>query len=207
MSWLKIAILLTSKFLLLFSQVSYAAPSSQEKVLTSERFIFKIVDQSVGISDVKFQLRNLQGLDCVNNQSLIIRYFGKGFALGMSRFVKDLPQDSNLVSPYLHKHQELLKKMRLFFKLLRYADDQQTSVGQDIRKLVRESAKEYKCNTEILYKDDLKSNFKQLLRLEMYVRGRYGSQLADNRSFESIKQSMDIFMDSLDKQFGHEYFW
>lgn len=207
MSWLKIAILLISKFLLLFSQVSYAAPSPQEKVLTSERFIFRIVDQSVGISDINFQLRNLQGLDCVNHQSMIVRYFGKGFALDMDKFSKGIPEDSTNVSAYLHNHQDLLKRMRIFFKLLRYADDQQTTIGLDVRKLVRESAKEYKCNTEILYKDDLKSNFKQLLRLEMYLRGRYGSQLADKRSFESIKQSMELFMDSLDKQFAHEYFW
>jgi hypothetical protein len=198
--------LLTSKFLLLFNQVSYAAPS-EERVLTSERFIFRIVDQSIGISDINFQLRNLQGLDCVNHQSLIVRYFGKGFPLEMTKFLKDLPLDSAQVPAYLHVHQELLKKMRIFFKLLRYADDQQTTISLDIRKLVRESAKEYKCNTEILYKDDLKSNFKQLLRLEMYLRGRYGSQLADKRSFESIKQSMELFMDSLDKQFAHEYFW
>lgn len=177
------------------------------RVLTSERFIFRVVDQSVGVSDLKYQLRNLQGLDCVNHQSLIIRYFGKGFAFDMDRFVREIPQDSKQVSDYLHKHQELLKKMRIFFKLLRYADDQQTSVSVDVRKLVRESAKENKCNTEILYKDDLKSNFKQLLRLEVYLRGRYGSQLEDKRSFESIKQSMELFMDSLDKQFAHEYFW
>lgn len=198
--------MLISKFLLLFNQVSYAAPSEM-RVLTSERFIFRVVDQSVGVSDIKYQLRNLQGLDCVNHQSLIIRYFGKGFAFDMDRFVREIPQDSKQVSDYLHKHQELLKKMRIFFKLLRYADDQQTSVSVDVRKLVRESAKENKCNTEILYKDDLKSNFKQLLRLEVYLRGRYGSQLEDKRSFESIKQSMELFMDSLDKQFAHEYFW
>ncbi len=138
---------------------------------------------------------------------MIIRYFGKGFALDMSRFVKGIPLDSKQVSVYLHSHQELMKKMRIFFKLLRYADDQQTSVGDEIRSLIRDSAKENKCNTEILYKDDLKSNFKQLLRLELYLRGRYGSQLQDKRSFESIKQSMELFMDSLDKQFSHEYFW
>ncbi len=125
----------------------------------------------------------------------------------MSRFAQGVPQDSAQVSAYLHQHQDLLKKMRVFFKLLRYADDQQTSVGLDVRRLIHESAKENKCNTEILYKDDLKSNFKQLLRLEIYLRGRYGSQLVDKRSFESIKQSMELFMESLDKQFTHEYFW
>ena len=207
MSWLKIAILLTSKFLLLFSQGSYAAPSPQEKVLSNERFIFRIVDQSIGLSDIRFQRRNIQGLDCVNNESLIIRYFEKGFAGELDKFLNKFPEETKDVPDYLHNNQPILKKLRILFKLLRYADDQQTNVSVDVRKLIRETAKEYKCSNEILFKDDLKTNFKQLLRLELYLRGRYGNQLVDKRSFESIRQSMELFMDSLDKQFSHEYFW
>lgn len=147
------------------------------------------------------------GLDCVNNQSLIVRYFEKGFAGEIASFLKNFPEDNKDVSPYMHNHQEVLKKLRIFFKLLRYAEDQQTAVSTDVKSLIRETAREYKCSNEILYKNDLKTNFKQLLRLELYLRGRYGTQLEDKRSFESIKQSMELFMESLDKQFAHEYFW
>ncbi|MBA2403183.1 MAG: hypothetical protein H0V66_00305, partial [Bdellovibrionales bacterium] len=67
---------------------------------------------------------------------------------------------------------------------------------------------ENNCQKAILHKDSLKTNFKALIEMELYLRSRYEGQLRSNkRNFDIIRPSIDLFVDSLDKQFPHEYYW
>jgi hypothetical protein len=58
-----------------------------------------------------------------------------------------------------------------------------------------------------LYKDTLKTNFIGLIEAELYLRTRYGAQLKQSRGFDGIRSSIELFIESLDKQFAHEYYW
>ncbi len=100
-----------------------------------------------------------------------------------------------------------MKKTRSFFKMLRYSEDQKTEVSKSLTKLIRQSSTENKCNQEVLYRDTLKTNFMSLMEMELYLRARYGGQLKTNQRFEAIRSSIELFVDSLDKQFNHEYYW
>jgi hypothetical protein len=83
-----------------------------------------------------------------------------------------------------------------------------SKVTPELEKLIREGTKENKCETAVLYKDTLKSNFINLLQTEIYLRTRYGAQVkSGTRNFDSLRPSIDLFVDSLDKQFSHEYYW
>jgi len=58
------------------------------------------------------------------------------------------------------------------------------------------------------HKDSLKTNFKSLIEMELYLRSRYEGQLkSSKRNFDFIRPSIDLFVESLDKQFLHEYYW
>lgn len=138
---------------------------------------------------------------------MVIQYFEKSFIGQLDKFLKNFPKDETAIRTYLHEHADLLKKIRHLFKMLRYSEDQKGDVNQNITSLIREGTRENKCGTEILYKDTLKTNFKNLLELELYLRARYGSQIKHQQKFEVIKSSIDLFIESLDKQFGHEYYW
>ena len=44
--------------------------------------------------------------------------------------------------------------------------------------------------------------------MEIYLRSRYEGQLkGQKKNFDIIRPSIDLFVDSLDKQFTHEYYW
>lgn len=125
----------------------------------------------------------------------------------MEKFLKDFPKSDEQVRPYLHSHEALLRDMRFFFKMLRYAEDQKHDISKNLESLVREATRENKCNTGVLYKDTLKTNFKSLLEMELYLRSRYSGQIKSTNKFESVRPSIELFVESLDKQFGHEYYW
>jgi hypothetical protein len=139
---------------------------------------------------------------------MTVGYLDKSFLNELEVFVEKFPKEEDQIKTYMHGHEAVLKKMRFYFKMLRYSEDQNSKVTQDLAEIIREATKENKCDSKVLYKDTLKTNFIGLLRLELYLRTRYGGQLkASKRGFETIRPSLDLFVDSLDKQFGHEYFW
>jgi hypothetical protein len=176
--------------------------------VTSDRFLIKILDRTVSLMDIKFQQRNLEALDCIYDDAFVVQYFEKTFIRDLRDFVAKFPTTSEQdVRMYLHGQEALLKKTRTLFKMLRYSEDQKTEVSKNLMKLIRQSAKENKCNQDVLYKDTLKTNFMGLMEMELYLRARYGGQLKTNQSFEAIRSSIELFVDSLDKQFIHEYYW
>lgn len=176
-------------------------------VVSSDRFLLKILDRTVSFQDVQFQLRNLKALHCIYDDSLVVQYFELSFLRDLDAFVKKFPEKDEEVRPYLHQHDALLKKMRFFFKMLRYSEDQKNDVTASLTSLIRESTKENKCNTAVLYQDTLKTNFKSLLETELYLRSRYSGQFKATQKFETVRSSIELFVESLDKQFAHEYFW
>jgi hypothetical protein len=91
--------------------------------------------------------------------------------------------------------------------MLRYSEDQKGGVSPELSSLIRQTTKENACGTSVLYKDTLKTNFLALLQLELYLRSRYGNQLKNAKNFTEVRASVDLFVESLDKQFPHEYYW
>jgi hypothetical protein len=176
-------------------------------VVSSDRFLIKILDNTVSLQDIAFQLRNLKALNCVYEDSLVVKYFEKSFIKELDLFVTKFPEEEQDIRRYLHKNAPVLKKTHLFFKMLRYSEDQKSEVSAHLTKLIRESTKENKCNSEVLYKNTLKTNFIGLIETELYLRARYGGQLKQTQGFDAIRPSIELFVESLDKQFTHEYFW
>jgi hypothetical protein len=176
-------------------------------VVSSDRFLIKILDRTVSFQDIEFQLRNVKALSCVYDTSMVVQYFEKGFIQELNQFVKKFPKDEIEIKRYLHNNQDILKKVRLYFKMLRYAEDQKAEVSGNLMNILREGVMENKCDKEVLYKETLKTNFLALVELELYLKARYGGQLKNNQRFDTVRSSIDLFVESLDKQFNHEYYW
>lgn len=202
-------ILQISKSALLFSLLIgglLLRPVTAE-VISSDRFLIKILDRTVSFQDIAFQLRNIKALNCVYDTSLVIQYFDKKIIPDLNQFVKKFPKTDDEIRRYLHSNQDILKKLRIYFKMLRYAEDQKADVSGNLTTLIRESVQANKCDKEVLYKETLKTNFLTLLELELYLKARYGGQLKNNQRFDTVRSSIDLFVESLDKQFNHEYYW
>lgn len=177
-------------------------------LVSSDRFVLKILDRSLSFQDISYQLRNLKALHCIYSDALVVAYFEKSFLTDLDTFVDKFPKEDDEVIKYLHQHDAILKKIRLLFKMLRYSEDQNKSVSAELAKLIREGTRENNCQKAILHKDSLKTNFKNLIEVELYLRSRYENQLKDGkRGIEYVRPSIDLFLDSLDKQFTHEYYW
>jgi hypothetical protein len=195
------------KSVLLYSFLSIGGAQANTLV-SSDRFLIKILDRTITLQDIEYQLRNIKALDCIYNDAMIVSYFEAGFIKQLDEFVKTFPKADAEAQKHLIRHHELMKKIRHFFKIIRYAEDQRIKINRDLNQLLRESIKENRCDPEVLYKDTLKTNFLQLMEMELYLRSRYGGQLkGTTRTFDSVRPSIDLFVDSLDKQFGHEYYW
>ena len=177
-------------------------------LVSSDRFILKILDRSISFQDINYQLRNLNALDCIYSDAIIISYFEKRFLKELGNFVGEFPKEDNQVIKYLHEHEEIMKKIRILFKMLRYSEDQNKKVSVVLSQLIHEGTRENNCQKAILHKDSLKTNFKNLIELELYLRSRYEGQLRSHKKdFDFVRPSIDLFVESLDKQFVHEYFW
>lgn len=204
MKWLNKKISGISKSVLLFSLLLGGVHAS---VISSDRFLLKILDRNVSLEDFNYQSRNLSGLFCIYDDAFIIQYFGKSFLKDYATFLKGFPKEDEAVRKYMRQNTEILKKLRILFKMFRYAEDQKNEVSPSLTKLIRDAVKANNCDREVLHKDTLKTNFITLIQLELYLRSRYGGQLVQNQNFEQIRPSLDLFTDSLDKQFEHEYYW
>jgi hypothetical protein len=201
-------ILLISKSVLLFSLL-FSGGARAQQLVSSDRFLLKVLDRTLTLQDLNYQLRNLKVLNCIYDDSMIISYFEAGFIQQLSTFLKSFPPQDSDAQKHLYAHADLLKKIRHFFKILRYSEDQRVKVSGDLNQLLKESIKTNKCDPEVLYKDTLKTNFLHLMEMELYLRSRYGGQLKQNsgRKFDVVRPSIDLFVESLDKQFSHEYYW
>ncbi len=200
----------TSKSVLLCSLLlgGVVASARAKVVVSSDRFLLKILDRTVSLQDIGYQLRNIKALDCIYDDALVIQFFRKKFIQDLDAFVRKFPKGSEEeVSAFMHANEEMLKAIRHFFKILRYSEDQKSEVSASLAQLIKESTKENRCETDILYKDTLKTNFKSLIEMELYLRARYGGQLKSTGKFETIRPSIELFVESLDKQFTHEYYW
>jgi hypothetical protein len=194
------------KFLLLFNL--FIGGLHAEVLVSSDRFILKILDRSLSVQDINYQLRNLKALNCIYSDAIVISYFEKRFLTDLDRFIGTFPQEDTQVIKYLHEHEEIMKKIRVLFKMLRYSEDQNKKVSVVLSQLIHEGTRENNCQKSILHKDSLKTNFKNLIELELYLRSRYEGQLRTHKKdFDFVRPSIDLFVESLDKQFVHEYFW
>ena len=177
-------------------------------MISSDRFLLKILDKIISFQDVEFQLRNLKALNCLYDDSLIVKYLDKKYLIDLTQFVDEFPKGDEEARKLLHGQEQVLQKTRHLFKMLRYSEEQKMDVTPKLMELIRESVKENKCDMKILYRETLKINFISLMKLELYLRARYGGQLKGHSSnFDSIRSSIELFVESLDKQFSHEYFW
>jgi len=206
MKLLKIKILEILKLVLLFSLLTPKIKADQ--LISSDRFVFKVMDDIYSFHDLSYQSRNLSALKCIYSDAFVVKYFGEDFLLKFKKFIQEFPKENLEVIKYLHLNEDILKQIRFFFKGMKYAEDQKLVVNQDVKNLIVTSTKVNKCDLKILKDDGLKANFTSLLRLELYLRSRYAPQMDSKKiDFQTVRSSIDLFIESLDKQFSHEYFW
>src|SRR6478672_3027711 len=78
-----------SKSVLLYS---FLIGGLHAAVVTSDRFILKIIDRTVSLQDMNYQARNLKALNCIYEDSYVVHYFERTFIGDFDKFVKNFPK-------------------------------------------------------------------------------------------------------------------
>ena len=68
-----------------------------QELVSSDRFLLKVLDRAVSFQDVTYQLRNLKALNCIYDDALIVSYFEKSFLSDLDGFVKKFPENDDQV--------------------------------------------------------------------------------------------------------------
>lgn len=180
----------------LFSFTATAAPRG-------DRFLFRVADQVVAGDDLAQAGEDLTALDCRFPDSLLADYLGKGLAPKLREEAVAL---AKLEGP-LKAHPPrtiFLGTLRRYWKLLTYVEGQEVEIAPALEK---ELANVPGCPSIIDGDNKVRASFRRWLRTEIYLRSRYARAGVAGTNPEKRRESIELFVDSLDKQLGHEDFW
>lgn len=170
-----------------------------------DRFLFRVSDQVVGVEDLNQAHVDLTTLRCHFSDALLIEYLGEGF---LAKLEKETETLSKLTKPLGEQTPLIifLSAIRQKWKLMVYVDSQEVDISPDLEKGLMGS----KACASIEGTDKkMRGSFRKWLRVEIYLRSRYGQGMtaSDTSRKEKRLQSVNLFVDSLDKQVTHEDFW
>lgn len=188
-------------YLILAFLLSVSARAADQR----DRFIFRVADQVVSLQDLKSTDQDWSALRCHLPDSLIIEYVGEAFRKKLQENIGvleklDKPLGANAPLTIF------LGSMRSFWKLLTYIDNQEVGLLPELEKTFLRSSH---CPSVEGEPKKLRASFRRWLRVEIYLRSRYGQGdiSKDGERIQKRHQSISLFVDSLDKQVTHEDFW
>ncbi len=170
-----------------------------------DRFLFRVGDQVVGARDLGQAADDLTAIGCRFPDSLLLEYLGEGYLVKL-RHERDVL--AGLKTPLASSVPTtiFLASLRRVWKLLAYVDTQEVTLAPALEK---EVLKAKGCPSAEATRGQMRASFRRWLRVEVYLRSRYGQGRpgADAERRDKRFHSIDLFVDSLDKQMSHENFW
>ncbi len=184
-------------FLLLAAQPATAA--------VKDRYLFRAGDAVVGVNDLIQAHDDLTALNCRFNDSLLEAWSNDGFQSKFKKVYEKLESNSGPLSEDQNSI-IFLSSLRQLWKLLVYVDGQEVVISSDLQKSIVNVAG---CPKVTLSGGKVRDSFQRWLRVEVYLRSRYapGGVVNTKEWRDKRLQSINQFVDSLDKQLSHENFW
>jgi len=170
-----------------------------------DRYLFRVGDTVVGAHDLEQAYQELTALQCRFSDALLETWSNDGFRSKLKK-VNDklvastapLSEDQNSII--------FLSSMRQLWKLLIYVNGQEVAMSSDLQKSIVNVPG---CPKITLSGGKVRDSFQRWLRVEIYLRSRYApGGLVNTKDWrEKRLQSINQFVDSIDKQLSHENFW
>ncbi len=182
--------------MLIVSLAATAAPRG-------DRFLFRVADQVVAGDDLTQAGEDLTALACRVPDSLLVDYLGKGLAPKLREEAVALAKLEGPLKGHTPRIIFLGTLLR-YWKLVTFVEGQEVEIPAALEK---ELATGQSCPTVIDPDNRMRASFRRWLRTEIYLRSRYARAGAASSRPEKRRESIELFVDSLDKQLDHEVFW
>lgn len=170
-----------------------------------DRYLFRVGDTVVGVNDLEQAHQDLTALQCRFPDALLEAWSNDGFRSKLKK-VNDKLATSNALLSEDQNSIIFLSSIRHLWKLLIYVDGQEVAMSSDLQKSVVNVPG---CPKITLTGGKVRDSFQRWLRVEIYLRSRYapGGLVSTKDWREKRLQSINQFVDSIDKQLSHENFW
>lgn len=176
---------------------------AKERLVEQDSFMFKILSDVVSFKEIQADYVLLNDLKCFYPESFLYVMFED--LMKQSSNLKLESLQSNEIN-YSEDQIGLFKKYVNFYKLRSYVDSLSVVVSPDLVTGFYAMAKKSKCrlagfkNTKTLT-----DRLEQIVKIEIFVRSRFISQTEELTL--KIKQSANLFLESVSKQITEEVFW
>lgn len=176
---------------------------SKEKLVDQDAFIFRVMDNVVSFKELQQDYILIQNLKCFYPESLLIVLFDKLVKDAEKLNISALTaKNVNFGSGQKELFQEFIK----FYKLHSYVESHSVVLSPDLVTSLYAMAKKQKC--EISGFENSKKfvpRMEQILKMEVFIRSRFLTSNGSNA--KKIRQSVQLFLESVSKQVTEEVFW
>ena len=175
-------------WILLISVLSIFAESKKGILLTQDRAVFRMETTVFMLSDLKDYLKNVNVLRCFSRKSYLLDTLQLGRA-----HLKRIPSYRQL-NDNLAQHEAFLAKLLKMIKMESFANQQKIDTGAGFHAKLGIGG----CVSKDWKKWSVR--FKSLVHTELFLRDRYGVG-------KKTKKQMELFLQTMDKKFGHNLFF
>tara|TARA_Y100000031_G_C8054225_1_gene307587 strand:+ start:143 stop:673 length:531 start_codon:yes stop_codon:yes gene_type:complete len=174
------------------------------KVVLHERFVFKVANEVLSLSDLKSTKSEIETLQCMYPDSLIHRIFSKDFQAGNLEGIK-------IETDFKAKEIKYFETLIPFFKLMAYSKSHDVTVKPALKKYFKLSAKQNNCDLKVFDDDGFTEQFEYLVRMEVFVRSRFLPSESQGKSNSSDIEKAVVgarnLITSIDQQIDEEAYW
>jgi len=187
---------------IVFLLLSVSRPAASA---VKDRYLFRVGDTVVGVNDLEQAHQDLTALQCRFSDALLETWSNDGFRAKLKKVNEKLATSTSLLSEDQNSI-IFISSLRHLWKLLIYVDGQEVTIGGDLQKSMINVPG---CPKITLSGGKVRDSFQRWLRVEIYLRSRYapGGLVSTKDWREKRLQSINQFVDSIDKQLSHENFW
>jgi len=192
-------------WILLLTNISaFAAP----RLLQQDAFIFRIMNFVVSFNEMQRDYRYLQDLKCLYPESILVVIFEDlKKSADKIGFAKLTPADLT----FTNEQKEFFKQAIKFYKLRAYTETHQVVINPALIAGFYTVGKRSQCRMDgFVSSKEFKENFATLVKTEIFLRTRFLPDQKgppDQERLAKIKESAELFVESVSKQITEEVFW
>lgn len=193
-------------FILAVSLVSFANTQGL-KTHISDKLVFKVAGEVFALSDLKKYHTQLINIKCFYPDSVLFEVFSSKM---INKFKKDLFNHRR--HPFSGRQTVYFYGILPFYKLMLYTRSYSVEVKESLKKYFYHIGKKNKCDlTTFLDSGNLRKEFEDLLKMEIFLRSRFLSNQKpskiENEEFKKAVKSVQELVNSIEVQVDQEIYW